>query len=178
MGQRWFVVQTAPGQEPVAESNLRNQKFDVFHPTRIVEKRHPRYYNLSSSVMQPLFPGYVLVKFDRDVDRWESINGTRGCQRILGVGEKPTPISTADVDDLMRFCDAGIFDEKIIVAARVRAGERAEINDGSFVGRVVKCLRTKRDTAEVLLSLFGGSVKTWLPISSLTPIAISNPIPA
>ena len=59
----WYVVETLPRAELVAQSHLQRQSFGCFFPQFEKTRRHARRVD---RVLAPVFPGYVFVRFDRD----------------------------------------------------------------------------------------------------------------
>ncbi|HQF30164.1 MAG TPA: transcription termination/antitermination NusG family protein, partial [Hyphomicrobiales bacterium] len=60
----WYVVSTQPHQEARAESNLVRQGFETWLPRFARERRHARKVD---TVLVALFPGYLFVRLDPDV---------------------------------------------------------------------------------------------------------------
>src|SRR4029079_10767897 len=81
--ERWYVVRTLPQRELQARIQLINQGFRVFVPRYLKNRRHARKLE---TVSAPLFPRYIFVVLDRTRDRWRSINGTFGVDRLLTYG--------------------------------------------------------------------------------------------
>ncbi len=78
--ERWFVVRTQPHREAQAERQLANQDYRIFLPRFRKSRRHARKFEIVSA---PLFPGYLFVILDLTRDRWRSVNGTHGVDRLL-----------------------------------------------------------------------------------------------
>src|SRR4029078_520769 len=78
--ERWYVVHTQAQRELYASKQLVNQGFRVFVPRYWKNRRHARK---GEAVLAALFPRYIFVRLDRTKDRWRSINGTFGVDRLL-----------------------------------------------------------------------------------------------
>lgn len=76
-GKRWFIVQTQVNRERQARQHLLQQRFEVYLPMRLSERRDCRH------PITPFFPRYMFVRFDPDVEQWLSICSTVGVQDIL-----------------------------------------------------------------------------------------------
>jgi transcriptional antiterminator RfaH len=82
-GERWYVARTLAQRERQAIQQLANQGYRTFLPLFLKNRRHARKVETIST---PLFPRYLFVVFDRTRDRWRSINGTLGVERLLMCG--------------------------------------------------------------------------------------------
>jgi transcription antitermination factor NusG len=80
MAARWYVLQTRPQQERLAELNLEAAGFPVFLP---LATRRAYIRNMAVEQSAPLFGPYLFVGFDIEVDRWRPVNSTRGVVRLL-----------------------------------------------------------------------------------------------
>src|SRR4029079_6714112 len=102
--ERWYVVRTLPQRELQARIQLINQGFRVFVPRYLKNRRHARKLE---TVSAPLFPRYIFVVLDRTRDRWRSINGTFGVDRLLTQGGEPQPVPYGVVESLADVADSG-----------------------------------------------------------------------
>ena len=60
--------------------HLGRQSFDYFLPRYRKTRRQARKFD---TVLAPLFPGYIFVRFDKEQTNWRSINGTFGVRRLI-----------------------------------------------------------------------------------------------
>ena len=86
------VVRTQPHRETQATRQLDNQKFRVFVPRILKSRRHARKFE---TIRAPLFPRYIFIALDLGRDRWRSVNGTLGVDRLLTRGGEPEPVPVA-----------------------------------------------------------------------------------
>ncbi len=85
----WYVVQTKPKKEEEATSYLALNHLEVFHPLmEVFIQKNGRM----TKITQPLFPGYIFVKFDL-YQSYPLVKWARGVKKILGFGDSPTPLS-------------------------------------------------------------------------------------
>src|SRR6185437_17046763 len=80
VGERWYVARTLPQRELRAAQQLANQGFRSFLPRYWKNRRHARKME---TISVPLFPRYIFTILDQGRDRWRSINGTFGVDRLL-----------------------------------------------------------------------------------------------
>lgn len=159
-GARWYVVHTYSGHENrvattlkqrVESEHLENKILDILVPTQ--EKIEIRS-GKKETVKEKIFPGYILVKMVLDDSSWLAVRTTQGVTAFIGMGQKPTPISEAEVKSIVNFMSQGgqptykqIFIE----------GDTVKIVDGpfaEFIGKV-DSVDKERGKVKVLVSIFG-----------------------
>lgn len=147
MTQRWYVVQTKPREEGRATYELERQGFLAFCPR--LRRRHLGVVSLG-----PLFPGYIFCSLDIGLDRWRSVNGTRGVLRLLSLDpESPSPVPVGVVEKLAATND-GIIDAVEDVIAFL-PGQLLKFTGGPMAGRSGRVQRTSNGRVALLLSLLG-----------------------
>jgi transcriptional antiterminator RfaH len=159
---RWYVLRILPRQDAVAEINLVRQGFRPFVPRVIVTKRHARKFETRR---EELFPRYGFVRLNLDADRWRSINGTYGVERLMMTREQPTPVPVGIVESLLACADQfGVVD----LDRGLRVGSTVRIIAGPFAGAIGVLQRMEgRSRAELLLEMLNGSVRTHVLRESL-----------
>ena len=100
---RWFVAHTHPHAEAKATAHLNRQGFDIYFPRYLKRRRHARRIE---TVAAPLFPRYLFVAIDLNVQRWRSIYSTVGVSRLVCNGDDPTPVPDGIVEALKQREDA------------------------------------------------------------------------
>lgn len=166
---RWYVVQTKPGKETLAAYRLRLQNFEVFYPT-FIKKTLGRGKALS--LVLPLFPSYMFVKFDITVNpHWKSINGTRGVQGLVGCTEDfCSPVKKGCIEEIMeRVGETGhiTFETEKAQPIEFKPGIKLEIlNEGlrGFIGTY--CNHTKK-LVTLNITLLNKEVRVVLPIEAV-----------
>jgi len=146
--QRWYVAATQSKSEQLAEDHLKRQHFTVMLPW-IIDPTGRRELR---------FPGYILVAFDRDTDRWRSINGTRGVKALL-FGEYPTPLPRDAIAAIPAIETFGPFSPS---ARPFDTGDRVRVIDGPFEGHVGTIGLTGVERVQILLSLLSRTVKVYV----------------
>jgi hypothetical protein len=76
------------------------------------------------------FPGYVLVKMDMTDDTWHLVKNTPKVTGFLGGRGRPTPISDAEAERIMRQVQEGVDRPKPSVV--FETGEQVRVCDGPF----------------------------------------------
>ncbi len=156
---RWYVVHTYSGHEARVAETLRqrvatlgqtDKVFEVLIPTQDkIQIRHGK----KSSVKEKIFPGYLLVKMILDDDSWLVVRTTAGVTGFVGIGSKPTPLSTSEVEAIMQFASLGAPKYK----ANFSVGEAVKITDGPFADFLgsIESIDEESGKLRVLVSIFG-----------------------
>lgn len=94
---RWYVVMHKPFEGARARRAIRGLGFDVHWPREI--KRQAR----SNDVIEPVFPGYLFVRFDESRGGWAQIRRLDHVAAICGVREhgRPIPLPRGEVEALI-----------------------------------------------------------------------------
>jgi len=156
---QWYVVHTASGHEArvsetlrqrVETMNLTGKIFELLVPTqdRVIIRGGKK-----ATVKEKIFPGYLLVKMILDDPTWLAVRTTPGITGFVGAGNKPTPLSEAEVTNIQKFVSspAPRFKTKFSV------GEAVKITDGpfsDFLGTIHE-LDEEKGKVKVLVSIFG-----------------------
>jgi transcriptional antiterminator RfaH len=162
--ERWYVARTLPQRELQAGRQLENQGFRIFLPRYWKNRRHARKVETISA---PLFPRYLFVVLDRTRDRWRSINGTLGVERLLMWGGEPRPVPPGVVEGLILATDP---EGNVHFDFHLREGQMIKVAAGPFVDLVGRLERLDdKGRVSVLLELLGGSVRVALPQALVVP---------
>ena len=70
---KWLLVYTKAKEEQRAKKNLENQGFEIFLPMIAGAKAHQS----KSITLKAMFPGYLFVKINTELDKWNRIKSTR-----------------------------------------------------------------------------------------------------
>jgi transcriptional antiterminator RfaH len=158
--KQWFVVHTQPSKEIEAHQNLLNQGFDAYLPRFKKTRRHARKVE---DVLLPLFPRYVFVGIDLNVDQWRCILGTRGVSSLLLMNNRPAAVPSDIVQGLKDRADIkGLIpiDNTCLFAK----GEQVRILDGAFKDYVAIFEKMdEKQRVQLLLSCLGREINVSLP---------------
>ena len=155
--ERWFVVRTQPHCEAKAERQLANQTYRTFLPRFLKSRRHARKFE---TIRTPLFPGYLFVILDLTRDRWRSVNGTYGVDRLLTQAGVPEPVPRGLVEQLLTAIDA---EGVVRLHTNLQDGQMVRVSAGPFanlVGRLQQLDDSGR--VRILLEVLGGKVPVLL----------------
>jgi transcriptional antiterminator RfaH len=82
--QNWFAVYTKPRQEHTALLNLERQSFECYLPMTEGSDQHPGARNKARH--EPLFPRYLFLNADPQVQSLEAVRSTRGATGLVRAG--------------------------------------------------------------------------------------------
>jgi len=163
-GPRWYVVQTQAGAEHKAVMHLARQGFKTYLPRYLKRRRHARRIDV---VAVPLFPRYLFVEIDLDVQRWRSIYSTLGVSRLVSNGDYPAPVPDEVVGSLKSRENASglvALDQR----PKFKVGDKIRVLEGAFYD----CLgiydgMSDRERVEILLDLLGRKVRVLLSAEAI-----------
>ena len=114
MAKRWYVVHVYSGfekkiaqqlKEQAAQKGLADQFDEVLVPSeQVVEMRRGQKVNAEHK----FFPGYVLVKMELTDDAWHLVKNTPKVTGFLGSKTRPSPISEAEAERIMKQTQEGV----------------------------------------------------------------------
>lgn len=150
---QWYVVEAQPNSEGRAHENLGRQGFQSFFPRIRKIRSHARRKEL---VLAPLFPGYLFVRFDREIHQWRSINGTYGVRRLVASDPwRPQPMPASAMTVLFNRCEP---ESGCLAGEPLTPGTRVRFAKGALIDRlaVVESLEPA-GRVRLLLEILGGS---------------------
>ena len=167
MVPRWYAARTKSRQETVALRNLARQQFEAYSPhveiTRTVRRR-------IITTSEPVFPGYVLIRFALADAAWRAINSTRGIVSLIMTSENgiPAPLPVGEVEAIQRREKSG--DLVIPDAALIRRGDKVRIKFGTAADAIGKVIFTRGERIELLLHLLGRETRVKAPLHAVEKI--------
>ena len=160
----WFCLKSKPRQEAVAVRNLRAVgEIEIFFP-RI--RRTRRGHEKNKEVIEPLFPGYIFVKFNPE-DSQGTVKSTRGVLHLVSKGGKAVDVKNKVIEELKALGPEGILsmlDEELKVGAKIK------VIRGIFAGSEGEVLKlaTPQKRIAVLLTLLGAQQSVEMPMDDVT----------
>src|SRR3990172_425887 len=155
----WYVVNTMSGQEARVAETLRQRVESMGFEGNVLEIMVPTQDRViirggkKATVKEKIFPGYLLVKMIMDDPSWLTVRTTPGITGFVGAGNKPTPLSLKEVENIQKFVSSPAKRFK----TRFSVGEAVKITDGpfsDFLGTINE-MDEEKGKVKVLVSIFG-----------------------
>ena len=155
----WYVVHTMSGHEARVAETLRQRVESMGFEGNVLEIMVPTQDRViirggkKATVKEKIFPGYLLVKMIMDDPSWLTVRTTPGITGFVGAGNKPTPLSLKEVENIQKFVSSPAKRFK----TRFSVGEAVKITDGpfsDFLGTINE-MDEEKGKVKVLVSIFG-----------------------
>jgi len=154
----WYVINTYSGHEykvidalktRIKTMGLEDHIFQAIVPiqSKMVIRRGAKV-----KTQEKTFPGYVLVQMILTDDSWVTVRTTQGVTGFIGIENKPSAISQAEVDQILKTTE----EDKPKVQTAFSVGEVVKITSGPFADFIgsVESIDTERGKVRVLVSFF------------------------
>jgi transcriptional antiterminator RfaH len=160
----WIVVNTQPHREQIALENLARQAFNTYCPMMRTRVRHARR---TQEVLRPLFPGYLFVSVNADLQRWRPILSTYGVRTLVCCGNRPSFLDNGFVEGLQaRAIDGAIVRPE----SPYEPGQRVKMAGGAFDGLIATILEMdEKDRLVVLMDLLNRPTKVRVGAHCVIP---------
>lgn len=169
MAKHWYVVHAYSGfeqqvrrslEERVNRKGLQDKFGEILVPTEeVVEMREGQ----KRKSERKFFPGYVLVNMEMDDETWHLVkDAPKVLGFIGGTGDKPTPISEKEANNILQRVQEGV--EKPRPKVLFEPGEMVRIIDGPFndFNGVVEEVDYEKSKMRVSVLIFGRSTPVEL----------------
>jgi transcription termination/antitermination protein NusG len=168
MAKRWYVVHVYSGfekkiaqqiRDQAAQKGLADQIDEILVPSEeVVELRRGQKVNAE----RKFFPGSVLVKMELSDDAWHLVKNTPKVTGFLGSRTRPSPISDAEAERIMKQTQEGIEHPRPSVLFEI--GEQVRVADGPFTSfnGTIEEVDEERGRVKVSVSIFGRSTPVEL----------------
>lgn len=150
----WYAVFVPTGQEDSIKRKLEinlDNTFKMFVPKRdLKERRGGIWYQ----VTRTLFPGYILINGNIDIDNYRKIKKTFGIIKLLEDNGEPLTIPTEEIEILSKL----IKDDEIIRTSDVLIeGKKVTVIDGPLLlyEGIIESVNKRKGRIKVRLNFLG-----------------------
>jgi transcriptional antiterminator NusG len=164
----WFVVHTYAGYENKVKQNLEQRIRSQHAEDEIFEVAIPMEDVIEFKggqrrvVPKKVFPGYVLVRMEMNDGSWRVVRDTPNVTGFVGPsgrGEKPTPLSRKEVEDILGVAkpEGPAAEKKARPRVEFEEGEQVRVVTGPFAdfnGAIAE-IDVDRSKLKVLVNIFG-----------------------
>jgi transcriptional antiterminator NusG len=175
--KKWYVVNTYSGHENKVRTTLerRIESFgleryfgEIRIPTEsVIEIKDGK----KVPTVQRQFPGYILVNMDMNDSTWQLVRQTPGVTQIVGTGDRPVPLSRAEVERLLH--PGGVEPrEKVKTTVDYQIGETVKVISGplsDFTG-AISDINVDQSRLKVMVSIFGRETPVELSFNQVAKL--------
>jgi transcriptional antiterminator NusG len=177
MSARWYVLHVYSGFEKKVASSIKEQAeqkgmADLFEQVlvpmdSVVEMRKG---NKKVAAERKFFPGYVLAKMEMTDESWHLVKNTPKVTGFLGGRGRPTPITDAEAERLLKQIKEGIEKPKPSITYEI--GEQVRVIDGPFTSfnGMVEEVDEEKTRLKVSVSIFGRPTPVELEYSQVEKV--------
>lgn len=168
----WYVINTYSGHEykviealktRIKTMSLENQIFQAIIPiqSKMVIRRGTKV-----KTQEKTFPGYVLIQMILNDDSWITVRTTQGVTGFIGINNKPSAISQAEVDQILKTT----AEDKPKLQSSFAIGDIVKITNGPFADFIgsIDSVDEERTKVRVLVSFFERETPVELDVLQIT----------
>ncbi len=157
--KQWYAIHTYSGYEEKVAESIRQRAESLDMKDKIIQVLVPKEKMIEVKngkrkvVEKRIFQGYVLVQMKMSEDAWYIVRNTPSVTGFVGSGTEPTPISTDEIDKIMK--RMGREEPKHKMDYKI--GEVVNITDGPFKGfdGSINEVDDAKGKLKVLVNMFG-----------------------
>jgi transcriptional antiterminator NusG len=176
--KKWYVVNTYSGHENKVRTTMERRIESLGLGRYFGEIRIPTESVIEIKngkkvpTVQRQFPGYILINMDINENTWQLVRQTPGVTQIVGSGDRPTPLSRAEVERLLHPGEAAEQREKVKTTVDYQIGETVKVIAGplsDFTGSISD-INVDQSRLKVLVSIFGRETPVELSFNQVAKL--------
>jgi transcriptional antiterminator NusG len=168
MAKNWYIVHTYSGFEDFVRESILQRAAELGITDEIgqiiIPKENVVEIKSGKKVVSAKrsYPGYILVEMEMSDENWHVIRETPKVTGFVGSGKKPSPLSKAEVKQIVTQMET--TSEKPKPKHAIVKGEAVRIVDGPFFNfnGIVEEVNSERSTLKVMVTIFGRSTPVEL----------------
>jgi len=161
---KWLLVYTKAQEEQRAKKNLENQGFEIFLPMIAFVKSN----KYKSKTLKAMFPRYLFVKVNTELDKWTRIKSTRGVSHLVVFGQRFAEIPKQMIAYLKSGADENDVFKQKITRQEFQTGDKLVIEKGIFKDKEATFLSKKsKERVRILLKFVNHLITTDIPASDV-----------
>lgn len=169
--RHWYVIHTYSGYENKVCANLERKLHSLGMENEIFQIKVPmtREIEIKDGKKRPverkIFPGYVLVEMIVNDRSWYQVRNTPGVTGFVGSGNKPIPLSPAEVAQI--FPSMAVQEERPKIDFQLQQVVR--LKSGPFMDQVGKVayIDEERGKLKVLVDMFGRETPVEIDVTQV-----------
>ena len=152
------MIQSKTRQENIAEQNLLNQGYTVFHPKAKINNK-----------AVSLFPRYLFIQLDDKSQCWTPIHSTKGVANFVKFGTRFAKVPDNVIECIKSRQQQTI--KKMIKLSNFQAGDKVQIIEGAFTGceAIFNCYNAD-ERLILLMNIIGKQHEFVLPAKSVIAV--------
>ena len=163
----WYAIHTKTGQEAVATEHLERQGYHTYLPLLCNSRRRRGKWR---TVVEPLFPGYLFVQLDTNIQNIAPIRSTRGVIGPVRFGSELCRVPIEVIEQLI--CSQPDRDKPIDPARVFKPGDRVRIVEGPLAGvNAIFQTKSAEERVYLLLDLLGRTNQVVVSAHQVVPAA-------
>lgn len=172
---QWYAVHTYSAFENKVKSTIERKlqmEGMADRVTRIIIPLEPVIEiknGKKHTVMRNLMPGYLLVEMEGGEETFNLIREIKGVSGFVGGGDKPAPLSQAEVDNILNMIESKADKPKAEIT--YHKGDQVKVTEGPFANFVgsVDHVDAEKNKLSVMVSIFGRPTPVELDVLQVEP---------
>lgn len=158
--ERWYLLYCKPGQDAKAVENLTRQGFHVFSPTINVGRAKDGHR--SNTCFEPLFPRYIFIKVDPEVNSIAPVKSTHGVSNFVMFGGVYATAPDSLIDKIKSQAASLITVNRSV--REFSKGDRVNVNGYGFDQvKAIYCCSCGSERAMILMEILGEESRVSVP---------------
>ena len=161
---KWLLVYTKAQEEQKAKRNLQNQGFEIFLPLiAVTRSNQPK-----SKTLKAMFPRYLFVRINTELDKWNRIKSTRGVSHLVVFGQRVAEIPNQMIVYLKSKADENDIFRQNIMRKEFQKGDTLVIEKGVFKNiEAIFLAKKSKERVRLLLRFVNHQITADVPASDI-----------